>query len=292
VTTPFRTGADTVARPLAPLGETGKTYFKIFAAGSRSVHRECTRLVWLVELFGASPTASAVAEVMQTGHVGAEYVEYVLRHKRGLAPQPASWLLRTRRALRARESIPYSPQLATAFPRNPAGSISPTQRSARCAMDCLHHQSTAMNPSAHPDAIIAALSMRGLLDLVDALCGHRGITRDELCGRGKSRAVAAARHELWWLMRHHPERCYSYSEIARIVCRDHATPAWSCHARQDACCSAAPLRPRWRHTRRHANRRPLGIRAANISGHGPRSERSSRWKIAATTAVTRKAQGY
>jgi hypothetical protein len=25
---------------------------------------------------------------MQTGHVGAEYVEYVLRHKRGLVPQP------------------------------------------------------------------------------------------------------------------------------------------------------------------------------------------------------------
>ena len=34
------------------------------------------------------PPQSAVAEVMQTGHVGAEYVEYVLRHKRGLAPQP------------------------------------------------------------------------------------------------------------------------------------------------------------------------------------------------------------
>jgi transposase len=78
---------------LAALGETGKTYFKIFAAGSRSVHRECTRLVWLVELFGASPTASAVAEVMQTGHVGAEYVEYILRHKRGLMPQPAPLLL-------------------------------------------------------------------------------------------------------------------------------------------------------------------------------------------------------
>ena len=28
-------------------------------------------------------------EVMQTGHVGAEYVEYVMRHKRGLVPQPA-----------------------------------------------------------------------------------------------------------------------------------------------------------------------------------------------------------
>jgi hypothetical protein len=30
-----------------------------------------------------------VAEVMATGHVGAEYVEYVLRHKRGLSPAPA-----------------------------------------------------------------------------------------------------------------------------------------------------------------------------------------------------------
>lgn len=26
---------------------------------------------------------------MTTGHVGAEYVEYVLRHKRGLTPSPA-----------------------------------------------------------------------------------------------------------------------------------------------------------------------------------------------------------
>ena len=42
----------------------------------------------LVELFGAAATESAIAEVMQTGHVGAEYVEYVLRHKRGLVPDP------------------------------------------------------------------------------------------------------------------------------------------------------------------------------------------------------------
>ena len=27
--------------------------------------------------------------LLQTGHVGAEYVEYVLRHRRGLVPQPA-----------------------------------------------------------------------------------------------------------------------------------------------------------------------------------------------------------
>jgi chromosomal replication initiation ATPase DnaA len=80
-----------------------------------------------------------------------------------------------------------------------------------------------MTPSTYSDAIITALSTHGLLNLVDAVCDHRGVTRHELCGRGRSRAVAAARHELWWLMRHHPDRCYSYSEIARIVGRDHAT---------------------------------------------------------------------
>lgn len=73
---------------LAALGDTGKSYFKLLAAGSRSIHRDATRLIFLVELFGASATGSAMTEVMQTGHVGAEYVEYVLRHKRGLAPHP------------------------------------------------------------------------------------------------------------------------------------------------------------------------------------------------------------
>jgi transposase len=73
---------------LASLGDTGKSYFKLLAAGSRSIHRDSARLVFLVELFGASATESAMTEVMQTGHVGAEYVEYVLRHKRGLDPQP------------------------------------------------------------------------------------------------------------------------------------------------------------------------------------------------------------
>ena len=46
------------------------------------------RLTFLVELFGESATAAAVDEVMTTGHVGAEYVEYVLRHKNGLTPAP------------------------------------------------------------------------------------------------------------------------------------------------------------------------------------------------------------
>jgi hypothetical protein len=84
-----RAAAGSLPPALAALGDTGRAYYKLLAAGSRSIHRETLRLTLLVELFGASAVQSAVAEVMQTGHVGAEYVEYVLRHKRGLAPQPA-----------------------------------------------------------------------------------------------------------------------------------------------------------------------------------------------------------
>jgi transposase len=84
-----RAAAGWLPPALAPLGETGRQYFKLLAAGSRSIRRETVRLVLLVELFGASVTTSAIDEVTRTGHVGAEYVEYVLRHRRGLVPQPA-----------------------------------------------------------------------------------------------------------------------------------------------------------------------------------------------------------
>ena len=83
-----RAAAGALPPALLALGETGRAYFKVLAAGSRSVHRELLRLTFLVELFGAIVTESAMREVMQTGHVGAEYVEYVMRHKRGLVPQP------------------------------------------------------------------------------------------------------------------------------------------------------------------------------------------------------------
>jgi len=76
--------SDALPPGLAGLGEVGTRYFQVFAASSRSLAREAQRLVFLVELFGDSATQSAVTEVMATGHVGAEYVEYVLRHKRRL----------------------------------------------------------------------------------------------------------------------------------------------------------------------------------------------------------------
>jgi chromosomal replication initiation ATPase DnaA len=87
----------------------------------------------------------------------------------------------------------------------------------------LCRDAAAMTTASSPSTVIHQLSIRDLLALADAVCARRGVTRHELCGRGRTRAVAAARHELWWLIRHHPERRYSYSEIARIVGFDHAT---------------------------------------------------------------------
>lgn len=84
-----RAAAGTLPHGLVGLGRTGADYFKTFAAGQRSLKRESERLVFLVELFGETATREAMAEVMVTGHVGAEYIEYVLRHKKGLTPQPA-----------------------------------------------------------------------------------------------------------------------------------------------------------------------------------------------------------
>ncbi len=74
---------------LQSLGEVAAEYFKILAANGRSLRKEVERLVFLSELWDYGPTREAMAEVMSTGHVGAEYVEYVLRHKKGLAPGPA-----------------------------------------------------------------------------------------------------------------------------------------------------------------------------------------------------------
>lgn len=81
-----RAGGAEIPPTLARLGNAGGQYFKIIAAGTRSIKRELVRLTFLVEVFGESETSSALAEVMQTGHVGAEYIEYVLRHKRRLVP--------------------------------------------------------------------------------------------------------------------------------------------------------------------------------------------------------------
>jgi chromosomal replication initiation ATPase DnaA len=74
-----------------------------------------------------------------------------------------------------------------------------------------------------PSDVENQLRARELLALVDDVCKRRGVTLDELCGRARSQAISRARHEVWWRIRHHPEREYSYPEIARIFARDHTT---------------------------------------------------------------------
>src|SRR6185503_9072959 len=51
-----RAAAGALPPGLVGLADTGVEYFKIFAAGGRSVHRETVRLVFLVELFGEQAT--------------------------------------------------------------------------------------------------------------------------------------------------------------------------------------------------------------------------------------------
>jgi transposase len=83
-----RAAAGALPPQLQGLGRVAAEYFKILAANGRSLRKEIERLVFLSELWGDAAASEAIAEVMATGHVGAEYVEYVLRHKKGLSPGP------------------------------------------------------------------------------------------------------------------------------------------------------------------------------------------------------------
>ena len=80
--------------------------------------------------------------------------------------------------------------------------------------------------------VLDSLSGRDLLELLDDVCRNRAVTRDEVCGRTRTKAVACARHELWWRLRHHPELCFSFEEIGRIFSRHHATVLQGVRAHQ------------------------------------------------------------
>jgi chromosomal replication initiation ATPase DnaA len=76
-----------------------------------------------------------------------------------------------------------------------------------------------------PDSstVVEALDVRDLLELTRQVCARRGVALDDLCGRLRSHSVSRARQEVWWLLRHHPERNYSLGDIARLFRRDHST---------------------------------------------------------------------
>jgi chromosomal replication initiation ATPase DnaA len=70
---------------------------------------------------------------------------------------------------------------------------------------------------------LVALREHNLMALAEEVCKLRGVAMAALCGPTRSKALSRARQELWWRMKHHPERAYSYPEIGRIFRRDHTT---------------------------------------------------------------------
>ncbi|MBX3228038.1 MAG: hypothetical protein KIT84_27565 [Labilithrix sp.] len=88
-------------------------------------------------------------------------------------------------------------------------------------------------------SVLQALIDRDLTELLDDVCRRHHVTRDDVCGRGRTRAVSAARQELWWRLRNHPTTAFSYLEIGRLFDRNHTTVlfgvrAWEARASPNA----------------------------------------------------------
>jgi chromosomal replication initiation ATPase DnaA len=62
------------------------------------------------------------------------------------------------------------------------------------------------------------------------VCSRRGVTVADLCSRRRTRAVAQARHEVWWTLRNDPSLYLSLTEIGAVFGRDHATVHHGIHA--------------------------------------------------------------
>jgi len=71
--------------------------------------------------------------------------------------------------------------------------------------------------------VFSALRLRGLVPLLEQICDLRGVNNYEILGKGRSRSVCRARHELWARIRFDPARHYSFLEIARFFECDHST---------------------------------------------------------------------
>ena len=89
--------------------------------------------------------------------------------------------------------------------------------------------------------VLAELDARGLSPLLREVAAARGVTPLELCGRWRTRAVARARHELWWRIRRHPARHYSDCEIARLFARDHSTVNQGIRSHAHRCALPEPV---------------------------------------------------
>ncbi len=71
--------------------------------------------------------------------------------------------------------------------------------------------------------VLAALTERDLVEVLDQVCRIHHVTRAEICGRSRSRTVSFARHDLWWRLRNHATLSFSYIELGRLFDRNHTT---------------------------------------------------------------------
>jgi chromosomal replication initiation ATPase DnaA len=68
------------------------------------------------------------------------------------------------------------------------------------------------------------LRERGLDELAEEVCARRGVVPREVYEKKRgTQSISHARHELWWQIRHHPGRAYSFPDIAALFDRTHTT---------------------------------------------------------------------
>lgn len=72
------------------------------------------------------------------------------------------------------------------------------------------------------------LSQIDLLEMVEDVCRKHGVTLPQVLRRDKHLSVVRARQAIWYAMRNHPERSYSFPDIGRIWGYDHTTVMSGC----------------------------------------------------------------
>jgi len=96
-------------------------------------------------------------------------------------------------------------------------------------------QAPAGRATSSVHTFLCALRAHELLTLVEGVCTRRGVTLQEVGGRTRSQNVCRARQEAWWQIRHHPNRDYSYQEIAALFGRNHSTIKYGIDSYQRRC---------------------------------------------------------
>lgn len=83
------------------------------------------------------------------------------------------------------------------------------------------------------EAIVERLTIRGLLELVDAVSIAYVVPREQILGRSRLTSIVAARHAVFVTLR---ETGLSYPEIGALLNRDHSTVMSGCKPKRARVC--------------------------------------------------------